>query len=824
MSPNDPIGIVAGGGSLPGEIARSLAARNIPMHVIWVEGSAEPELKAYPHTVVNWASLGRAVAALRSAGVSDVLFVGKTARPVWRTARPDFTFLAALPAVIGILKAGGDDAVLRGLLALFEKKGFQIAAVGEIAPELLVERGHLAGPSPNARDDGDIAKGLALVAALGRHDIGQGAIVSGGIIEAIEGAEGTDRMIARVAERRRAGGGDPAKVRAGVLVKRPKPGQDLRVDLPAIGPDTVAAAARAGLSGLAVMAGHVLTAQRRELIARANANKLFILGVAGDEPVKAAQVRAPAGVSFDFRGYSRPSAAALVDAKAGVRMMRDLAEFETGSAVLLARGRVLAIGARERPSDVIARWAQFLRAKGRSGVVVIGQAEELTGALAESAAGANVAGFVILTAKGEAQSVPQSVIAITDKLKLFIAETPIQNVGAETVKPLRFFIVAGEPSGDALGAKLIAAVKSKAGSTVAFAGVGGEEMAREGLVSIFPIEDVTVMGPMSILPRLPRIIRRVHQTVAAALSDEPDAVIIIDSPEFTHPIAKRIRAASPNIPIIDYVSPSVWAWRPGRAKRMRPYIDEVLALLPFEPQAHVTLGGPHCTYVGHPLIERLDEIRNADAAGLARRLNLDQAKPVLLVLPGSRRSEVDRLIGVFGSAVSELARTEKPFEVVIPAVAHVREKIAAESARWAVKTHVVDGAEKYAAMRLARAALAASGTVTLELALAGTPMVVAYKVDRVIAAVRFLIKTPSVILANLILGENAFPEFLQEAATAQALAGAVRGVMADGPVRDKQIAALARIPQHMTLPGGAHPSNAAAEAVLKVLRGRDSNH
>ena len=383
--------------------------------------------------------------------------------------------------------------------------------------------------------------------------------------------------------------------------------------------------------------------------------------------------------------------------------------------------------------------------------------------------------------------------------------------------PLRFFIVAGEPSGDALGAKLIVALKAKAGSAATFAGVGGEEMAREGLVSLFPLEDVTVMGPMSILPRLPRLIRRVHQTVAAALASRPDAVIIIDSPEFTHPIAKRIRAAAPNIPIIDYVSPSVWAWRPGRARRMRPYIDEVLALLPFEPQAHMTLGGPHCTYVGHPLIERLDEIRNADAAGLARRLALDPAKPVLLVLPGSRRSEVDRLIGTFGATVGELARTQKAFEVVIPAVAHVRQKIEAESARWAVNVHVVDGGDKYAAMRLARVALAASGTVTLELALAGTPMVVAYKVDRVIAAVRFLIKTPSVILANLILGENAFPQFLQEAATPRALSAAVRSVMSEGDVREGQIAALARIPQHMTLPQGEAPSDAAARVILGLL-------
>ena len=428
MSRNDPIGIIAGGGSLPGEVARSLTARGQPFHVIWVDGSAEDELKAYPHTIVNWAGLGLALKALRTAGVKRVLFVGKTARPVWRTARPDLTFIAALPAVIALLKAGGDDAVLRGLLALFEKKGFEIAGAGEIAPELLVERGHLAGPAPNARDDADIAKGFALVAALGRHDIGQGAIVSGGVIEAIEGAEGTDRMIARVGERRRSAGYDVAQLREGVLVKRPKPGQDLRVDLPAIGPDTVAAAARCGLAGMAVMAGHVLAASRGELIARADADCRFIVGVDDAVLGNASKAVAAGDVSLHFRGTSRPSAPVLADAQAGVRMMRDLTEFETGSAVLLARGRVLAIGAAERPLDVIARWAQFLARKRRAGVVVMGPGEELNGALAEIAAGANVAGFVILTAAGETPRVPASVAAIAGKLGLFIAETPIANV------------------------------------------------------------------------------------------------------------------------------------------------------------------------------------------------------------------------------------------------------------------------------------------------------------------------------------------------------------------------------------------------------------
>jgi lipid-A-disaccharide synthase len=383
--------------------------------------------------------------------------------------------------------------------------------------------------------------------------------------------------------------------------------------------------------------------------------------------------------------------------------------------------------------------------------------------------------------------------------------------------PLKIFLVAGEHSGDALGAKLIAALKKLHRGPLAFSGVGGVEMAKEGFKSLFPIEDVAVMGPMSILPRLPRIMRRVYQTVDAALAFAPDAVVIIDSPEFTHPIAKRIRKRAPGIPIIDYVSPSVWAWRPGRAKRMRRYVDHVLALLPFEPEAHARLGGPQCTYVGHPLIERLDEIQNADGAALARRLGLVSDKPVLLVLPGSRMSEVGRLVGVFGEAVAQ-ASAKVPAEVVIPAVRHVRDLIAARTANWTPRPHIVDAgtSDKYAAMRLARAALAASGTVTLELALAQTPSVVAYKVDKLIANLRFLLKVPSVVLANLVLGRNVYREYLQEACTADALAGALLPLLNDTPERKAQIEALAQTPDKLRLVPSS-PSMAAAESVLSVI-------
>jgi len=384
-------------------------------------------------------------------------------------------------------------------------------------------------------------------------------------------------------------------------------------------------------------------------------------------------------------------------------------------------------------------------------------------------------------------------------------------------KELRLFLVAGEHSGDALGGKLIAALKQRYDRTLTLAGVGGEEMAHEGFASLFPIEDVAVMGPMSILPRLPRIMRRVYQTVDAALAFNPDAVVIIDSPEFTHPIAKRIRKRAPDIPIIDYVSPSVWAWRPGRAKRMRRYVDHVLALLPFEPDAHARLGGPACTYVGHPLIEKLDAIEGADGSALSRRVGLAPEKPVLLVLPGSRTSEVTRLVDVFGDAVARVS-AKQPIEVVIPAVRHVRDLIVAKTANWAQRPHIVDAAsvDKYAAMRLARAALAASGTVTLELALAQTPSVVAYRVDKLIANLRFLLKVPSVVLANLVLGKNVYPEYLQEACTAEALSAAILPLLGDTPERRAQLEALAGTPEKLRL-ASSSPSIAAADTVLAVV-------
>jgi lipid-A-disaccharide synthase len=390
-----------------------------------------------------------------------------------------------------------------------------------------------------------------------------------------------------------------------------------------------------------------------------------------------------------------------------------------------------------------------------------------------------------------------------------------QKVFAAEARELRLFVVAGEHSGDALGAKLMAALDQGRGGRIRYLGVGGPDMAAAGLSSQFPIEEVAVMGPLAILARLPTILGRIASTAAAAVAAEPDAVVIIDSPEFTHPIARRIRRRRPEIPIIDYVSPSVWAWRPGRAHKMRAYVDHVLALLPFEPEVHARLAGPPCTYVGHPLIERLAWIRGLDPMPLARRLGLAADRHLLVVLPGSRPSEVSRLLAPFGEALQRLRERGRKFEVAIPVLDAVRRLVEAGVAHWPRAPHFLEGeADKFSAFRLARAALAASGTVSLELALAGTPMVVAYKVDPVAAPVlRRMITAPSTVLPNLILGTRAIPEFHQEQCTPVKLANALAQLVDEGEARQQQLTALAGVPERMRLPRGT-PSEAAAEIIL----------
>jgi lipid-A-disaccharide synthase len=381
----------------------------------------------------------------------------------------------------------------------------------------------------------------------------------------------------------------------------------------------------------------------------------------------------------------------------------------------------------------------------------------------------------------------------------------------------RIFLVAGEHSGDFLGAALMRSLNGKLEEAPAYAGVGGELMEEQGLRSLFLLDDVAVMGIAAVIPRLPLIIKRVYQTVESAISFSPDIIIIIDSPEFTHAIAKRIRRRVPDIPIIDYVSPSVWAWRPGRAKKMAHYIDHVLALLPFEPEAHMKLGGPVCSYVGHPLVEKVDFMNDCSPGELQTKLSIADNAKKLVVLPGSRPNEVKRLMQPFGAAVDKLMTHHESLEVLIPVVPSVASLVEEQLAEWSLKPHLLLGDEnKYAAFNLADVALAASGTVTLELALAKVPMVVAYRVGSAERLLRGLVSVHSIVLANLVLGENLFPEFIQEECTPENLAEAVQELLRDSRSLGAQKAGLERVEKRILLHGST-PSEEAAKIVLDYL-------
>ena len=378
----------------------------------------------------------------------------------------------------------------------------------------------------------------------------------------------------------------------------------------------------------------------------------------------------------------------------------------------------------------------------------------------------------------------------------------------------KIFLIATEESGDRLGANLMKVLRQRLGGAVQFEGVGGRAMAVEGLTSRFPIEELSIIGLAAVVRQLPAILRRIRETAEAAVASQPDILVIIDSPDFTHRVAKRVRAMAPHIPIVDYVSPTVWAWRSGRARAMKPYIDHVLALLPFEPAAYERLHGPPCSYVGHPLTEQIGQLR-PNAAEMQRR---EEKPPVLLILPGSRRSEIKHHMTAFGMTLTRLQSEGVVFEAVLPTLPHLEEAIRAALKYWKIQPRIVLGEEeKRAAFRIARAALAKSGTVTLELALSGVPMVTAYRTGAMEAFIlRRAIRVNSVILANLVVGENVVPEFLQENCRSERLAPALREVLGDTPMRRKQVQAFGRIDRIMST-GNQPPSVRAAEIVLATM-------
>jgi len=375
------------------------------------------------------------------------------------------------------------------------------------------------------------------------------------------------------------------------------------------------------------------------------------------------------------------------------------------------------------------------------------------------------------------------------------------------------FLIAGEPSGDVLGGRLMAALNRATDGSVRFAGIGGPNMESHGLTSLFPMSDLTVMGVTEVVPRLPRILRRLRQTVAAAKSSRPAAVVTIDSPDFSFRVARRLKGKG--FPLIHYVAPTVWAWRPSRARTIATFLNHVLALLPFEPP-YFEAEGLACTFVGHPVVESGAD--NGDGVAFRRRHGIEPLAPLVCFLPGSRASEVGPLMPVFGETLARLRADRPDLRAVVATAETVSQTVTAATRDWPMAPLMVSGtAEKYDAFAATDVALAASGTVALELAMAGTPAVIAYKINPLTAfLVRRLIRVRFANLVNIILDRPAVPEFLQNDCRPERLAAAIDHLLGNADARAQQVAA-GRDALHRLGLGGPPTAERAAQVVLDVI-------
>ena len=665
------LGIVAGGGRLPALIVEACRKQGREFYVLALEGQADKSLTDdTDHAWVRLGALGTAIDSLRKARVGEVVLAGSVRRPNLTDLRPDakaMAFFARTGAA-----ALGDDGLLSALVdALETREGFRVVGPDTLLPDLLASP--LAygrhRPDPSARSD--IAAAFRAAKNLGAADIGQAAVARAGHIVDVEDRNGTDALLARVAEK----GG-----RGGVLVKTKKPGQERRADLPAIGPGTVEAAKRAGLSGIAIEAGAALVLDREALVQAADAAGLFVVGVASED-------------------------------------VRDAADAEN-------------------------------------------------------------------------------------------AATRVPFV----------FLIAGEPSGDALGARLMAALKAKTGGRVRFAGIGGPAMIGQGMQSLFPMQELAVMGLAEVLPRILHLKRRIDETVATVKAARPDVLVTVDAPDFSLRVAKRLKGQG--VALVHYVAPSVWAWRPGRARKVAAFLDHLMTLLPFEPP-YFAREGLAATFVGHPVLESGAD--RGDGSGFRKRHGISPSAPVLVLLPGSRRGEIARLIGVFGETFAALRQAKPSLVCILPTVEAVRADVEAAVARWPTKPILVTGeAEKFSAFAAADAALAASGTVALELAMAKAPMVIAYRMNSLTAwLAKRLIRVRFVTLLNLVLDRAVVPELLQDDCVPDKLAAAVLRLLGDPAARAEQVAAATEALAALK-PEDALPSEKAAEVVLSLVRSKSA--
>lgn len=385
---------------------------------------------------------------------------------------------------------------------------------------------------------------------------------------------------------------------------------------------------------------------------------------------------------------------------------------------------------------------------------------------------------------------------------------------------LKLAVIAGEVSGDLLGADLVKSLRPLVKGELSLVGVGGEGLEAEGLRSLFDYSELSIMGISQVLARLPKLILRIRQTARAIIAAKPDILVIIDSPDFTHRVARIVRKSMPGLPIVNYVCPSVWAWKPERAVNMRPYVDHVLAVLPFEPDVMQRLGGPPTTYVGHRLASDVNVL--AVRTRQAEKRGSPEAKTCLL-LPGSRGSEISRLLPAFGETAEELRTRHPDMRFLLPTVPRQESLVRQITASWPVQPEITVGAAaKWQAFAEADAAVAASGTVILELALAGIPVVSTYKADWIIRLMHKRIKIWTAAIPNLVADYPIVPEYLNEAIRAGALSRWMERLTGDTPERQAMLAGYNTVWQRMATE--KPPGETAARVVLDVLNAKKPGH
>ncbi|WP_429930294.1 lipid-A-disaccharide synthase [Agrobacterium vitis] len=385
-------------------------------------------------------------------------------------------------------------------------------------------------------------------------------------------------------------------------------------------------------------------------------------------------------------------------------------------------------------------------------------------------------------------------------------------------RPLKIAVIAGEVSGDLLGADLIAALKQRHDGEITLIGVGGPALEAQGLTSLFDFSELSVMGITQVLAKLPRFLTLIGTTAKAIVSAKPDLLLIVDSPDFTHRVAKKVRAACPTMPVVNYVCPSVWAWKEYRAKAMLAYVDSVLAVLPFEPAVMQRLGGPETHFVGHRLVTS-PAMLACRADRLLRPLPAAEEPKTIMLLPGSRGAEISALTPVFRDAARIFVERNGPTRFVLPTVPRRERQVREAVANWEEKPDVVVGEDaKWRAFAEADAAIAASGTVLLELCLAGVPVVSTYKTDWLIKLLHSRIKTWTGALPSIIADYVVVPEYLNEQLRGASLARWMERLSTDTRERQAMVEGFDLVWQKMQteIPAG----EAGAKIVLDVLKTR----